>query len=162
MKELAISEEIVEIEYETEYDRAVYTFIVGVELEALYRQDILRLEEAKRVERDPADIEAIESIQASLRKSLEAGIGNNPAYTKQDLYEHVAPGFKVHRETGEVYVFGILTNKLVLEVKKERPVRNSSQKTVAKDRMRKKHVMSSRFREFRVDRVVESVSMGAL
>jgi hypothetical protein len=162
MKELAISEEIVEIEYETEYDRAVYTFIVGVELEALYRQDILRLEEAKRVERDPADIEAIESIQASLRKSLEAGIGNNPAYTKQDLYEHVAPGFKVHRETGEVYVFGILTNKLVLEVKKERPVRNSSQKTIAKDRMRKKHVMSSRFREFRVDRVVESVSMGAL
>jgi hypothetical protein len=162
MKELAISEEIVEIEYETEYDRAVYTFIVGVELEALYRQDILRLEEAKRVERDPVDIEAIESIQASLRKSLEAGIGNNPAYTKQDLYEHVAPGFKVHRETGEVYVFGILTNKLVLEVKKERPVRNSSQKTVAKDRMRKKHVMSSRFREFRVDRVVESVSMGAL
>jgi len=162
MKELAISEEIVEIEYETEYDRAVYTFIVGVELEALYRQDILRLEEAKRVERDPVDIEAIESIQASLRKSLEAGIGNNPAYTKQDLYEHVAPGFKMHRETGEVYVFGILTNKLVLEVKKERPVRNSSQKTVAKDRMRKKHVMSSRFREFRVDRVVESVSMGAL
>jgi hypothetical protein len=162
MKELAISEEIVEIEYETEFDRAVYTFIVGVELEALYRQDILRLEEAKRVERDPADIEAIESIQASLRKSLEAGIGNNPAYTKQDLYEHVAPGFKVHRETGEVYVFGILTNKLVLEVKKERPVRNSSQKTVAKDRMRKKHVMSSKFREFRVDRVVESVSMGAL
>jgi hypothetical protein len=162
MKDLAIGEEIVEIEYETEFDRAIYTFIVGVTLEALYRSDLIRLEEAKKVESDPVNLEAIESIEASLRKSLEAGIGNNPAYTKQDLYEHVAPGFKMHRETGEVYVFGILTNKLVLEVKKDRPVRNSSAKTIAKNQMRKKYVMSSGFREFRVDAVVEGVSMGAL
>lgn len=162
MKELAIQEEIVEIEYETEFDRAVYTFVVGVTLEGLYREDLVRLERAKAQETEALDLEAIEALMASIRKSLDVGIGNNPDYTKQGLYEHVAPGFKMHSETGEVYVFGIVTNKEVLEVKKERPVRKSSDKTLAKDRMRRRHTLSGKFREFKVARVIEGGSVGAL
>ncbi len=162
MKDLAIAEEIVEIEYESDFDRAIYTFIVGVTLEALYRADLVRLEQAKSQETEAIDLEAIEALMGSIRKSLDVGIGNNPDYTKKDVYEHVAPGFKMHRETGEVYVFGILTNKEVLEVKKERPVRNSSEKTLAKDRMRRKHTLSGKFREFKVAKVIEGASMGAL
>jgi hypothetical protein len=162
MKDLAIAEEIVEIEYESDFDRAIYTFVVGVTLEGLYRSDLVRLEQAKSQETEAIDLEAIEALMGSIRKSLEVGIGNNPDYTKQDVYEHVAPGFKMHRETGEVYVFGILTNKEVLEVKKERPVRKSSEKTLAKDRMRRKHTLSGKFREFKVAKVIEGASMGAL
>lgn len=162
MKELAVQEEIVEIEYETEYDRSVYTFIVGVTLEDLYRADLVRLEQAKAQETEAIDLEAIEALQKSIKKSLDVGIGNNPDYTKRDVYEHVAPGFKMHRDTGEVYVFGIVTNKEVLEVKKERPVRKSSDKTLAKDRMRRKHTISGKFREFSVARVIEGASVGAL
>jgi hypothetical protein len=135
---------------------------VGVTLEGLYRSDLVRLEQAKSQETEAIDLEAIEALMGSIRKSLEVGIGNNPDYTKQDVYEHVAPGFKMHRETGEVYVFGILTNKEVLEVKKERPVRKSSEKTLAKDRMRRKHTLSGKFREFKVAKVIEGASMGAL
>ncbi len=135
---------------------------MGVTLEGLYRSDLVRLEQAKSQETEAIDLEAIEALMGSIRKSLEVGIGNNPDYTKQDVYEHVAPGFKMHRETGEVYVFGILTNKEVLEVKKERPVRKSSEKTLAKDRMRRKHTLSGKFREFKVAKVIEGASMGAL
>lgn len=162
MKELAVQEEIVEIEYETEFDRAVYTFVVGVTLESLYRADLVRLEQAKAQETEAIDIEAIEALQESIRKSLEVGIGNNPNYTKRDVYEHVAPGFKAHRETGEIYVFGIVTNKEVLEVKKDRPVRKSSDKTLAKDRMRRKHTLSGKFREFKVASVKEGASVAPL
>jgi hypothetical protein len=151
---IGIPEEIVEIEYETEWERSIYTFIVNVELEQLYRRDIDRLEHALTVEDDDERIDAIETLLASLRKSLEVGIGNNPEYTKRDTYEHVAPGFKMHKETGEVYVYGIQSNKIVLEVKKERKPVNSSRKTIVKNGVRKDYMISHKFREFRVDRVL--------
>ena len=150
-----MNEEIVEIEYETEWERSIYTFIVNVELEQLYRRDLQSLEEALDAEKDEERIEAIQSLIASVRKSLDVGIGNNPEYTKRDLYEHVAPGFKMHKETGDVYVYGIQSNKIVLEVKKERKPVNSSRKTIVKNGVRKDLMLSHRFREFRVDRVLE-------
>lgn len=151
---IGIPEEIVEIEYETEWERSIYTFVVNVELEWLYRRDLQSLEGALAVEKDEERIEAIQSLIASVRKSLEVGIGNNPDYTKRDTYEHVAPGFKMHKETGDVYVYGIQTNKVVLEVKKERKPVNSSRKTIVKNAVRKDHMISHKFREFRVDRVL--------
>lgn len=155
MANFGIPEEIVEIVYETEWEKSLYTFLVGVDLEQLYRSDIDRLEHALTTEGDEERIEAIESLLKSLRKSLEVGIGNNPDYTKQGLYEHVAPGFKMHKETGEVYVFGIQTNKIVIEVKKERKPTNSSRKTIVKNGVRKDLMISHKFREFRIDRVLE-------
>jgi hypothetical protein len=147
-------EEIVEIEYETEWERSIYTFIVNVELEQLYLRDLQRLEGALAVEKDEERIEAIQSLIASVKKSLEVGIGNNPEYTKKDVYEHVAPGFKMHKETGDVYVYGIQSNKIVLEVKKERKETKSKPKTIIKNAVRKDYMISHKFREFRVDRVL--------
>jgi hypothetical protein len=61
----------------------------------------------------------------------------------------------MHKETGEVYVFGIQTNKIVIEVKKERKQANSSRKTIVKNGVRKDLMISHKFREFRIDRVLE-------
>jgi hypothetical protein len=61
----------------------------------------------------------------------------------------------MHKETGEVYVFGIQTNKIVIEVKKERKPTNSSRKTIVKNGVRKDLMISHKFREFRIDRVLE-------
>lgn len=147
-------EELVEIEYETEWERSLYTFVVGVELEGLYRRDIDALEHALTIESDEERVEAIQALIASLKKSLEAGIGKREDYTKREVYEHVAPGFKVHRETGDVYVYGIQTNKLVLAVKKERKPVNSSQKTIVKNAVRRDYMVSHKFREFKLDMVL--------
>jgi hypothetical protein len=148
-------EEIVEIEYESEHDRSIYTMFVGFDLERLYKRDVESLEVALKVEKDEERIEAIGSLLKSLRESLEKGIGNNSAYTKKDTYETIAPGFKVHKESGDVYVCGIVTNKKVLEVKKERKAVNSSRKTIVKNQVRKEFMISNKFREFRMDRVLE-------
>lgn len=153
MNRLGIEEEIVNIEYESEHDIAIYTFVVNLVLEDLYKRDIEQLKIAASEESDPEKIEAIEDLIASLNKSLEVGIGNNPAYTKKDTYEHVAPGFKMHKETGDLYVYGILTNKILVETKKERKPSNSSQKTILKNEARSKYMISHKFREFKVDRV---------
>ena len=153
MNRLGLEEEIVNIEYESEHDLAIYTFVVNLVLEDLYKKDIENLTYALKVEEGEDRQEAIEELLGSLRKSLEVGIGNNPAYTKKDVYEHVSPGFKMHKETGDLYVFGVLTNKMVIEEKKERKETKSSQKTILKNEIRRKYMTSHRFREFKVDRV---------
>lgn len=153
MNRLGIEEEIVNIEYESEHDLAIYTFIVGMVLEDLYKRDIESLEAAASIEDDEERKAIIEELMASLRKSLEVGIGNNPAYTKQGTYEHVAPGFKMHKETGDLYISGILTNKILIEQKKERKETKSSAKTILKNEIRRQYMASHRFREFKVDRV---------
>jgi hypothetical protein len=147
-------EEIIEIEYTSEHDRSIYTMFVGFDIEKLYKRDVESLEAALKTEKDEERIEAIEALIASLRKSLEVGIGNNPDYTKQGVYEILAPGIKAHKETGDVYVCGIVTNKEVLEVLKDRKPVNSSRKTIVKNAVRRELMISNKFREFRMDRII--------
>ena len=153
MNRLGFEEEIVNIEYESEHDLAIYTFVVNLVLEDLYKKDIENLTYALEAEEGDDRREAIEELLKSLRKSLEVGIGNNPAYTKKGTYEHVAPGFKMHKETGDLYISGILTNKILIEEKKPRKETKSSQKTITKNEIRRKYMTSHKFREFKVDRV---------
>jgi len=149
-------EEIVEIEYTSEHDRSIYTMFVGFDLEKLYKRDIETLETMMAKEKDEERLEAMEAILTSLRTSIEKGIGNNPAYKKAGTYETIAPGLKAHKETGEVYLCGMVTNKEVLEVIKERKPTNSSRKTIIKNQVRRELLLSALYREFRIAQILEA------
>lgn len=66
---------------------------------------------------EPIKYEACKKVIASRIKSLEVGIGNNPAYTHQDTYVYpiCMKGFRVHKEEGTVYVSGLVQSKVTLE-----------------------------------------------
>jgi hypothetical protein len=149
-------EEIVEIEYTSEHDRAIYTMFVGFDLERLYKKDVETLEDMLTREKDEERIEAMQAILESLRTSLEKGIGNNPAYTKANTYESIAPGIKVHKETGDVYICGMVTNKEVLEVIKDRKPVNSARKTIVKNQVRRELLLSAMYREFKIAQILEA------
>lgn len=60
---------------------------------------------------------AAEDLLESRKISLAVGIGNNPAYTCADIYVNpigFPDGVRVHKETGEVYVTGLVESKTVL------------------------------------------------
>lgn len=88
------------------------------------------------------ELEAAEKIRDSLIESLAKGIGNNSAYVhgadKADTYAYVEniPGIMVHKETGEVYVKGLVQRKEVLTPGTYKTV-NSRPLTLAKAKIEK-------------------------
>lgn len=124
---------------------ARHTLMLGVNTERAYKRDL------SLYRRKVSKLQGIESIACnelidSLSESLALGIGNNTAYTCKDVYQPLAPGIKQHKETGDVYVNGFSLRKKVLEAGVYKKV-NSSEKTLAKNKLRKLGKMS-RFRQF--------------
>lgn len=126
---------------------ARHTLIVGASTEKLYEKDIAQLETALTTLAGIDKLAASE-ILASRKKSLEVGIGNNPAYTCRGVYAPLAgmSGIKVHMEKGTLYVSGLVESKKVLVAGTYKEV-NSSEKTLAK-RAIEKTLPSGRFRQF--------------
>lgn len=64
---------------------------------------------------------AAREILASLKESLAKGLGNNLAYVHgphaADTYVHALGlnGVSIHKETGEIYVYGVTQDKTVIE-----------------------------------------------
>ena len=141
--------------YENEYERANVVLHLGCDVRKKYEGDLAKLIEARQFYVDLADpvyIEAIDEMIASFQNSLDKGIGNNENYTKQDVYESLAPNIKQHRETGRLYVFGFINQKNVTEVFAERKKVNSRPKTIAKRTIEKRHGLETpKFREYIID-----------
>lgn len=127
--------------------------ILGASLEALYRRDIDVLTEMLEITPETdLEFEAATALLLSRRESLANGIGNNSRYVHgplaADTYQHIdgLPGIKIHRETGEVYVTGLVHHKEVIEPGTYKPVK-SRPLTIAKRNI-EKWLPSGRFRQY--------------
>lgn len=128
-----------------------YRLLLGCSVENAYKADIRRLK--GRLSRLPATDslrrEAIEAILASRNESLTVGIGNNSKYTLKDVYETIAPGIRLHSETGEIYIFGRSLGKTVITPGVHKHV-NSAPLTIAK-REESKSLPGGKWRTFKVE-----------
>ena len=123
---------------------AIHTLLLGVNLENAYRRDVEKLKEMLPT-LDGISKAACEEILKSKLESLEKGIGNNSAYTQKGIWENVCPGIR-KREDGTIQIYGFSIRKKVL-VKGEHKKVNSSDKTIAKQKLNKL-LRSGKFRPF--------------
>ena len=126
-------------------ERAVYLIQIGTSTERIYREDLATLENMLPT-LDGLKLQAAQEIHSSLCVSLENGIGENPAYTKQGYYLPVVKGVWFNPETGEVYVKGSLVSKRVVTPGTYKTV-NSKPLTLAKKDI-DKALKRSKIREF--------------
>jgi hypothetical protein len=138
-------------------EKARHTVALGVSVENAYKRDLAILR-AMRPTLQGVAVQACDELIASLTESLTVGIGNNSAYTCADTYAPIARGIKVHKETGELHVFGFGLQKTVIEKGTYKTVR-SSEKTIAKNEIRKR-LKSGRFRQFVLSEVSGAVMNG--
>lgn len=129
---------------------ARYTLIPGASFANLYTGDLKVLEAlfARLNRMFPASIytKAAGELLSSRAVSMEGGIGNNPAATSAHAYTQVAPGLKVHNDTGHLHVTGVLVKKITLTPGVHKPVK-SSDLTKAKNRIRRR-LPSGKIRQF--------------
>ena len=78
--------------------------------------------------------EMINSGEKNLSENKEDRTNQSQAQT--DAYIHLTPSIKMHKETMNVFITGLLRNKNVL-VKVEYPERNKRVKTLCKDAIKK-------------------------
>ncbi len=120
---------------------AKYNLVLGASTENLYKKDVVLLERMvkllKGIKAQQHTILAAEELLASRNESLTKGIGNNDAYTNADTYYYVAGlnGVRVHKDTGVLYVSGLLNKKEVLIAGTPRKKVNSAPKTIAKKKI---------------------------
>lgn len=134
---------------------------LGVSTTDLYQQDLGILNGLLGVyEEGSLQATACQNLIDSRNKSLEVGIGNNPAYTHQDTYVYPfgLPGFRVHKVTGECYVNGIVTSKVTLEEGEYKKV-NHRPLTLAKKEV-EKNLPSSKFRQYILRNIKKVVRNG--
>ena len=137
---------------------AKYSLILGASTEVLYRKDIALLTEMLAGDMPPMARAAAEKVLASRQKSLEVGIGNNPAYVhapqNADTYYHASgiAGVKVHKDTGTIYVTALSEGKVVLVEGTPRKAVNSKPETIAKAQV-ERMLPSARFRQFKLHTV---------
>jgi hypothetical protein len=132
-------------------ETARFTVILHSNVNTLYQKDIDALEAMLKTDLGVILHSAACELLASRQKSLEVGIGNNPAYTCRDVYTHFAqfPGVKLHNETGELHITGLVYAKTVITPGTYKHV-NSSEKTLAKNTIRR-NLPSGRFRQFAIN-----------
>jgi len=120
---------------------AKYNLVLGASTENLYKKDVVLLERMvkllKGIKAQQHTILAAEELLASRNESLTKGIGNSDAYTNADTYYYVAGlnGVRVHKDTGVLYVSGLLNRKEVLIAGTPRKKVNSAPKTIAKKKI---------------------------
>jgi len=124
---------------------ARHTLRLGASVTAAYRKDLATLEKV-RPSLAGVPLMACDELIASLKESMEKGVGNNSAYTGADTYVSIAKGLKVHKETGEIYVTGFSRAKVTIEAGTHKSVK-SSEKTIAKNALRKR-LLSGKIRQF--------------
>jgi hypothetical protein len=130
---------------------------LGSDTKSLYQMD-LEILNAKLPTLEGLHKVACEKLIASRQESIVVGIGNNSAYTNVDTY--VFPkglsGIKIHKETGEMYVTGLVESKVTLEEGVYKVV-NSKPLTLAKKEL-EAGLPSGKFRQY-ILRNIKAVSM---
>lgn len=120
-----------------------YLINLGTKVDNAKRKDVVILEELNlndlfkpfelviaKVAREEMLKSALKNIKPDLKDRTTQSQGQTNAYTD------VAKNIRVHNETGNIFIFGKVVKKEVL-IKGEYPTVNSSDKTLAKNRIRK-------------------------
>jgi hypothetical protein len=144
---------------------AKYNIILGATTENLYKKDIPLLERMvkllKGIKAADHTIKAAEELLASRNESLTKGVGNNDSYTQKDTYDYVAglTGVRMHKETGALYVNGLLNRKEVISAGTPRKAVKSAPKTLAKKKIGYM-LPSGRYRMFALPNVTKAAING--
>jgi hypothetical protein len=138
---------------------AKVTLILGATTETLYNRDVAILTEMVPTLDGIEKVAAMEILNSRIQ-SLAKGIGNNDDYTCADVYVNLenVKGVRIHKDTGEVYVSGLIENKTVIQTGTYKTV-NSSAKTLAK-RAIEKTLPSGRFRLYKLGNVARAALNG--
>lgn len=132
---------------------ANYLLNIGVSIENLYRKDITTLTDLLPTLTGD-HLSVAQEILDSLNESLEKGIGNNSRYVHSaenaDTYTNLEgfPGVKVHNETGDIYVSGILVRKTVIVEGTYKEVKSRPRTLIKKEL--EKGLRKSKYRQFAI------------
>jgi hypothetical protein len=138
---------------------AKYVCLLGVSTENTYDSDIEELESAVKVMKG-VELTAAEELLKSRKESKEKGVGNNSQYTLKDTLKSTnVEGIKVHEQTGEIYLTVQTLSQTVIEEGIPQKVVKSSEKTIAKNRIRK-GLKSSRIRTFIIGKIKRAAFNG--
>ena len=138
---------------------ARYTLLLGASLENAYSNDIAKVEAALPTLTEPLEIQAASDILASLRQSLDKGIGNNDAYTLQGVYASTGiPGVFINTNDNALHLRNVFVqSKVVLQEGKPRKPVNSKPLTIAKDKLKKMlGLRSNKLRQFALDNITKA------
>jgi hypothetical protein len=122
-----------------------YVLHLNVNLRRVYENDLknLRRYECKNDVERTALAELIASVEESLTTNFR-----NSAYTKLDYYTHLTKSIKFHEST--LYVNAFVMQEDVIEQGTRKEVRHS-EKTLAKNAIKRSCMKMTKFREFRID-----------
>lgn len=136
-------------------ERAKHTVILGASTTKLYERDLIVLREMLPTLTGIA-AEACEKIIASREKSLAEGIGQREDYTNRDTYVFIkgVDGVKVHKESGDIHVVGLVQRKRVIVPGVYKKV-NSRPETIARQEIESK-LPSAKFRQYKLTSVQEA------
>ena len=97
-----------------------------------------------------AHTELLTSAEKNLSAKKEEHTAQSKAQADAYMYIEGVKGVKIHKETMQVYVIGLINNKTVI-VKGEYPTKNKRDKTLCKDAI-KKHLelRAEKYRQYNV------------
>lgn len=142
---------------------ARYTLLLGASLENAYGNDIAKVEEVLPTLTDSLEIQAASEILASLRQSLDKGIGNNDAYTLQGVYQPTGiAGVFINTNDNALHLKNVFVqSKVVLQEGKPRKPVNSKPLTIAKDKLKRSlGLRTNKLRQFALDNITKAVVNG--
>jgi hypothetical protein len=131
-----------------EEEQSRYVITMGFSYKALVEKSLAELQE-KRKSMENESIEAIaaDELIASFNKTLS---GTQDAYTKENTYSDTGiKNLKFNEVDGTLHVFGLCQSKTVLVAGPEKKAVKSSEKTLAKNKIRK-NLPVGQFVEFRL------------
>jgi hypothetical protein len=133
---------------------ARHTFLLGVNLANVYREDIRTLfAQRHQYAHGTLQRQAVREKVATLAKSLRVGLGNRDDYTCRDTFAPVEGQVKVHAALGTLFLGGLISHrKRVLEPGVYKAVK-SSDKTLAKKEV-SRGLRSEKIRTLALDNVV--------
>lgn len=138
---------------------ARYTLLLGASLENAYSNDIAKVEAALPTLTDPLDIQAAHDIITRLKKSLDAGIGNNDDYTLQGVYAPTGiAGVYINTNDNALHLKNVFVqSKVVLQEGKPHKAVNSKPLTIAKDKLKRMlGLRSNKIRQFALDNITKA------
>lgn len=150
---------------------ARHTLLFGVDYKHALERDLKYLKRLLRVigsrkmkTSKPDDLllfTACEELIASAEKSLAKY--DNDKLTKEaaekDVYNHIVPGVKQHKNTGEYYIWAFRQSKEVLQSGKPSKPVNSKPLTIAKDKIRSK-LRTESYANFKLSNITKAAVNG--
>jgi hypothetical protein len=145
--------------YQNSYGEVANVVInIGAKLKNAKAKDLVYLKalDVNTLETSFEDKELLEQARLELIKSIE---NPNPrrSNAQKDAYIIINEAIKIHKETADLYIYGLEVSKEVL-VEGEYPTRNSKQITIAK-RVIEKNMKSKKFKMYKVSAQPEEITL---